>query len=219
MATTGNPEPKGTDTVPAPATGHNLPPIAKLAAEMTHHAGLWSRNAGQGEKHQREIMVRAYQLCLWAEDPDTDLLITGLLSKADIPHTKRSHRCTQLLRYAFRKVEVEPEPSQLSRWAWSMQHALNQTPRPAPADLLDFVKNEGGDVACRKKARDAETATADGSAPKPEPRPIPLPSCSLPDELDGVSVTARKTEGGWVLIPRKVLSFDTTPAPGRQQPE
>src|SRR5205814_47850 len=111
----------------------------------------------------------------------------------------------QLLHYAFHRADVEPEPSQLSRWAWSIQHALNQSQRPEPADLLDFIKNEGGDLKCREKARKAEAAK-DVSAPKAQPEPIPLPSCTLPDELDGVRVTARKTDAGWVLIPRKVLS-------------
>jgi hypothetical protein len=199
----------GTD----PEIGSNLPPIKKLAAEMTHHAALWARNAKGGEKHQREIMVRAYQLCLWAEDPDTEFLTVGLLSMAGIPQTKRSHRCTSVLRYAFHKAECEPEPSQLSRWAWTLQHALNHNPRPAPDELLRFIKDEGGEVACREKAREVATKVErDRRKGAEKPKPIPLP-CVLPDALDGRAVTVRKTEtGDWELIPHKVLSLDTTPS-------
>lgn len=154
-----------TDTAPLPDTGHNLPPIAPLGDEMTHHAGLWSRNAAHGEMHEREIMVRAYRLCLYSEDPDTELSIRGLLSKADIPQTKRSHLCTQLLNYAFHNVKDRagtsrrPEKSQISRWSGALQYALSQKEqRPSPDGLLAFIDKAGGVVECATKARKGDNA-------------------------------------------------------------
>jgi hypothetical protein len=195
-----------------PDRGDNLAHINKLTSEMTHAAGLWSNNAERGAKHERDIMVRAYELCLWAEqDPANDELLAGRMVNAGVPHTKRSHRCTQTIQYAFAKLtedkKVVPEPNQISRWGWAIQHALNHDPRPAPGELLAFIKKEGGDAECRKKAR--KTAN-DNEKPPVEPKPYPLP-CELPDVFDGKMVKLAKTkDGGWQMIPRKVVSLDTT---------
>src|SRR4249919_2236990 len=67
-----------------PLPGHNQPPIAQLGREMTHHAALWASNRDKGERHCHEIMVRAYQLRLYAEDRETKLVILGLMTEANI---------------------------------------------------------------------------------------------------------------------------------------
>jgi len=120
------------DTPAGPTEGSNLPPVAKIADEMTHQAGLWSHATTQGEKHEAEIKVRAYRLRVFAEDPDTQLLIGGLLRAANIPQTKRSDLFTQYLHLAFHKAHVRPEKSQISRWAGALQHAWSHDPRPEP---------------------------------------------------------------------------------------
>jgi hypothetical protein len=126
-----------------PKPGDNLAHVNKLTSEMRHHAGLWSRDVGQAEKHEREILVRAYELCLWAQqDPNNDVVINGLIVSAGIPYTKKSHKCTQVLHYAFNEAKVKPEPSQLSRWAWTIQHALGPEPAP-PAQRIACVYRKG----------------------------------------------------------------------------
>src|SRR5947208_17002607 len=106
-----------------PAPGDNLPPITKIASEMASHAQHWALNAAHGEKHEREIMVRAYRLCLLAEDPNLKLMIVGIIAQAKVPQTKRSHICTQLINYAFHNVNDEREKSRrteksmVSRWS------------------------------------------------------------------------------------------------------
>jgi hypothetical protein len=193
-----------------PKPGDNLAHVNKLTSEMQHHAGLWSRDVGQAEKHEREILVRAYELCLWAaSDQANDDLLVGRMARAGVPQTKRSQRCTQTVQYAFAKIDKKPEPSQLSRWGWAIQHALDQNPRPPPSDLLAFIKREGGDAECRKKARAKAKKNGDADPPE-DPKPYRLP-CELPDVFDGQMVKVEKTaEGEWQVIPRKVLSFDTT---------
>jgi hypothetical protein len=70
-------------------------PTNKLISEMRHHAGLWSRDVGKAESHEREILVRAYELCLWAEeDRNNDMIVKGLIVAAGIPSsTRKSHKC------------------------------------------------------------------------------------------------------------------------------
>jgi hypothetical protein len=191
------------------AAGHNLPPIAQIGEEMTHHAQLWATNVEKGGKHENQIKVLAYRLREYMEDGELCLAVKGLLRDADVPTTKRSSAFTQLLRLAFHKAKVQPEPSQLSRWAWALQHAWNQDPHPAPDEVLKFIKDEGGDVECRNKARAANRDDGD----RTEPEPIPLYDCSLPDDLDGKRVRVEKTEKGWQLIPPKVPSGDRTTTP------
>jgi hypothetical protein len=143
------------ETFAHPEAGHNLPPITRLADEMTDHASKWSHHAGEGERHEREIMVRAYQLRVFAEDPAIELQITGLLSKANVPQTQRSSTFTRYLNYAFHKAKQRPEKSQISRWAGALQFAWSHDPRPAPENVLAFIKSQGGDVECARKARQA----------------------------------------------------------------
>jgi hypothetical protein len=195
-----------------PKPGDNLAHVNKLTSEMQHHAGLWSRDVGQAEKHEREILVRAYELCLWAEgDPNNDVVINGLIVSAGIPYTKKSHKCTQVLHYAFNGAKVKPEPSQLSRWAWTIQHALDQNPRPPPSELLAFIEKEGGTVKCREKSRSTRTVQ-----PTKKTEPIP---CNLPDELNGKTVKLRKDAAGKWSLEIKVVSDDTTSVQEEHEPE
>jgi hypothetical protein len=70
-------------------------PTNKLISEMRDHAGLWSRDVGKAESHEREILVRAYELCLWAEeDRNNDMIVKGLIVAAGIQSsTRKSHKC------------------------------------------------------------------------------------------------------------------------------
>jgi hypothetical protein len=151
---------------PTPDAGHNLPPIGKLADEMKHHAGLWSRNAGQGEKHRYVIMAHAFSLRSHMEDPQLRVLIKGVLAEAEIRVTKRSGEFTPLLHFAFHKAEIKPEKSQISRWAGALQYAWTFDPRPAPETVVDWIKSHGGDVECAKRARKGSSALlmADGNS-------------------------------------------------------
>jgi hypothetical protein len=194
---------------PTPDAGHNLPPIGKLADEMKHHAGLWSRNAGQGEKHRYVIMAHAFSLRSHMEDPQLRVLIKGVLAEAEIRVTKRSGEFTPLLHFAFHKAEIKPEKSQISRWAGALQYAWTFDPRPAPETVVDWIKSHGGDVECAKRARKGAGAGTDNPA-----TPIPLP-CDLPAELFGDGMSGRierAPDGGWQFVPRnpKAVSSETT---------
>jgi hypothetical protein len=197
------------ELLPKPSAGHNFEPIKALASEMTHHAGLWSRDVAQGEKHRDAIMVRAFTLREHMEDPDLRVLIRGLIADAKVPTTARSSEFTQLLNLAYHEAKAKPEPSQISRWSGALQFAWSCDPRPPPVDVPKFIEGKGGDVECARKAR--QKARGEGRATQAKPPAIPVP-CTLPDELDGAVVTARKTKTGWQLEPRKVVSGETTPA-------
>ncbi len=200
-----------TDTPAVPAPGHNLPPITKLADEMTHYADLWSHHAGEGEKHENEIKFRAYQLRLYADDPDTELLIGGLLRAANIPQTKRSDLFTQYLHFAFHTAKVRPEKSQISRWAGALKYAWSHDPRPAPESVLGFIKSNGGDVECARKARGAgPTGTALETFLVIPAHGFPI----FPPFADGTTIPGRMVKLGphlWKFEPRKgnVLSNET----------
>jgi hypothetical protein len=193
-----------------PASGHNLPPIAKLADEMAHAGVLWANNVELGEKHEAEIKVRAYQLRAHAEDPDTRLLIGGLLRDANIPQTKRSDPFTQYLHLAFRKAKVRPEKSQISRWAGALKWAWLQDPRPTPDALPAFIKGQGGDVECARKARDANRAGSGGnSAPQAIPFPLAWIANAYLSANDGKAISGRleRTEIGVQFVPNKRIDL------------
>jgi len=209
------------ETTPVPALDHNLPPIANLAHEMTHHAVLWANDLVQGEKHRDAVMTGAFRLRSHMEDPDLRLLVKGLLADAKVPTTARSQEFTQLLNLAFHKAEVKPEKSQISRWAGALQHAWSCDPRPTPEEVAGFIKNEGGDVACAKKAREAGRA---GAAFTAAPQPFQLP-CDLPANLVAQARTIKGKKvipgqweddgSGWQFVLRqgKVVSSETTTEP------
>jgi hypothetical protein len=213
-----------------PATGHNLPPIAKLADEMTDHAGKWSHHAGEGEKHEGEIKIRAYQLRVFAEDPAIELQIAELLSKAKVPQTKRSDLFTQYLHLAFHKAKGRrPEKSQISRWSGALKHAWSHDPRPAPEGVLAFIKSEGGDVECARKARNANHS---GSASVTTPMMWMIPVRSIAASPAAVATLTGKPElpgrmvkvgkmGMFVFVPRKgsAVSDETTPSPEASPPQ
>ena len=198
----------------APDVGHNLPPVAEIGKEMTHQAHLWATKVSKGDKHRAAIMVQVFTLRGYMEDPQLRLLVKGMLADADVPSTKRSSEFTQLLRFAFQHAKAQPEPSQLSRWAWALQHAWSQVPRPQAEDVIAFIAEQGGDVACREIARKAAKAEA-ADADKLRTAPIPYPlACVVPDAFVGQWVKVEKDESGQArLTPRKVLSLDITSAP------
>jgi len=199
-----------------PDVGHNLPPVAEIGKEITHHAHLWTTNVGKGDEHKREIMVRAYRLRFFMEDPDTRLSVEGLLSDAKIPNTERSRPFTRLLNYAFRKADWQAEKSRVSRWAWALQHVWNQEPRPAVEEVLQFIKDNGGDEKCAARAKEPRTSSSGtvetfelGSA---------IPEGLFSDGKTRIAGALKLADNKLQFVCRKrrsaeVLSTETTPAP------
>ena len=203
-----------------PEVGHNLQPIQKLAYEMTHTGSLWAKNLSKGDKHRRAVMIDVFTLRTHMEDPELRTFINGLLIEAKVPMTARSSEFTQLLHLAFHKATLQPEKSQISRWAGAMQHAWSHDPRPAPASVPEFIDEQGGDVKCAEKVRKADRST------RTEQRAVvPFP-CEVPADLlavfkDGKSPPGRieQTEdGGYQFVWRKekVVSSETTSPPPDQ---
>jgi hypothetical protein len=199
---------------------HNFEPIKKIADEMIQHAGLWSRDVGLGDKQRDAVMVCAFTLRQHMEDLELRVLIVGLMAVAKVPMTERSREFTQLIHYAFHdKKKLQPEPSQISRWASALEFAWSCDPRPEPSEVPKFISSKGGTAECAKKVRQkASQERAAERAAQAKPEAIPV-DCNLPDELDGEVVTARKVNGAWQLEPRKVLALATTLEPGEREKE
>src|SRR5262249_26128757 len=154
-------------------------------------------------KDEHGVKISTWRLRLSMDsDEHVATYIAGMLAQAKVPMGKNSRIFTQLLHFAFHQAKCQPEPSQLSRWAWALEHAWNQNPRPTPEDVTGFIQREGGDVVCREKARKAVNAANDGNANRTAPTPYQL-SCPVPDAFVGQWVKVDKDDAGRVqLIPK-----------------
>jgi hypothetical protein len=162
---------------------HNkIEPVRRMTEELTTLAGRWATaQAAAGDNDvKRAIMETAYRLRTEMDaDPDIHMHLLGVMSDADIPKTKRSRLFTRLLNYGFRSADWESNSTTVSRWAMALEFCWQQTPRPEPAAVLHYIKDNGGDAECAEAAKEAERAEREGTGKAQTPPPITI-SCSVP---------------------------------------